>query len=176
MTISDCILQSFSSFHMTWNVKPSIFNHKRETYSNVTAVLPRTVLCPHSPHCWSVSPKAQQKLKLLRGIICGHVMTENRWVNIVMSFFLSTSLHLFQCLLGLKATSWWVVTWARGLADIWPLTGCAADPGGYNSTMGGTCLGPVAMGTYDRSETVGVQGQSWVFFLIFVNHLLPFDW
>lgn len=55
MTISDCILQSFSSFHMTWNVKASIFNHKRETYSNVTAVLPRTVLCPHSPHCWSFS-------------------------------------------------------------------------------------------------------------------------
>lgn len=71
------------------------------------------------------------------------------WLILSSSSPLSPSLNLFQCLLGSEAESCRVVTRARGLCDIWPLTGCVADPGEYGSTMGGTCPGLVTMVTQD---------------------------
>lgn len=60
-----------------------------------------------------------------------------------------------------EAESWRMATQARCLSDIWPLTGCADDPRGQSSTMGGTCLfGLITMVTQDLFGEVarGVSG------------------
>ena len=118
---------------------------------------PLTVQHPHRPALLKVRLPIAHRAHVYQNILNCHLDVWT-WVIVFNFAFLSSPLpststsNMFQCVLRSEAATWRVVTRVRSPGDIWPLAGCSADPGGWSSTMGGTCLGPVTMVTEDLLE------------------------